>query len=60
MDVGIGKGNLYLGTRHFPDRKQASLVFEEGNVAIVIGTIRNEELWEQAVARLFKNEQEEK
>lgn len=58
MNVGVRKGNLYLGTRKFPDRKQASLVFEEDNVATVIGTVKNEELWEKALDRIFSNKAE--
>jgi hypothetical protein len=56
VDVGIKRGNVYLGTRHFPDRKHASLVVEVGNSAIVIGTIRDEETWVKAVEALFNQD----
>lgn len=56
--VGIVKDDMFLGIRHFPDRKKASLVFEEGNTAIVIGTVRNEEVWEQALEKLFNKKLE--
>lgn len=59
MSVGLRKGNLYLGTRQFPDRKKPSLVFEEGNTAIVLGTIKDESLWEQALEAITGKKTEE-
>lgn len=58
-DLGIRNGDKYLGTRHYPDRKQASLVFEEGNKAVVIGTVKNEEIWQSALEGILKMKAEE-
>lgn len=54
--VGFGNENIYIGTMHYPDRKKPSLVIQRGNQALVIGTLRNEEMideFEKALQELL-------
>ena len=59
MAIGIRKGDMYLGTRKYPDRKKPSLVFEVGNTATVIGSVKDEELWEKALEQITGRKAEE-
>ena len=42
-DIMLNGNGVSIGAIHFPDRKNASLVVQKGNVGIVVGTFRNEE-----------------
>lgn len=56
MDIGIQGNGIYIGARHYPDRKNASLVVERGNQALVLGSFRNEEMvgeFEKALKEMF-------
>lgn len=59
MAVGIKKGDMYLGTRQYPDRKKPSLVFEIGNTAMVLGSVKDESLWEKALEEIIGKKVEE-
>ena len=47
VDIGIQGNGVYIGVRHYQDRKNASLVVERGNVGIVLGNFRNEKAVEE-------------
>lgn len=56
MDIGIQGNGVYIGARHYPDRKNASLVVERGNEALVLCSFRNEEMvgeFEKALKELL-------
>lgn len=59
MAIGIRNGDLYLGTRNYPDRKNPTLVYEEGNKATVLGTVRDEETFEEALQKILQAKAEE-
>jgi hypothetical protein len=47
VEVGIGNEKIYIGVRHFPDRKKPSFVVERGNQAVVLGSFINEHAVEE-------------
>ena len=47
MDIGIQGNGVYIGARHYPDRKNASLVVERGNEGIVLASFRSEHAVEE-------------
>lgn len=57
--VGIANKDIFIGVRHYPDRKKPCLVIERGNEALVLGTFRNEQMvdeFEKALTKLFNKE----
>lgn len=47
VGIGIANGKIYIGVRHFPDRKKPSLVVERGNQVVVLGSFINEHAVEE-------------
>lgn len=52
-EYGVGTNDCKLMCRHYPDRKNPLLVYEQGNECVVIGTIRNEDAWKEALITIF-------
>ena len=46
-DIMLNGNGVSIGAIHFPDRKNASLVVQRGNQAVVLGSFRNEEMVEE-------------
>lgn len=42
--VGFGNNDIFIGVRHYPDRKKHCLVIERGNEGLILGTLRNEDM----------------
>ena len=54
--IGFGTKDVFIGVRHYPGRKKPCLVIERGNVGLVLGTFRNEEMtkeFENAIKEMF-------
>lgn len=52
--VGIGNRVIFIGSRHYPDRKKPCLVVERGNEALVLGAFRNEQMIEEFEKALYE------
>jgi hypothetical protein len=47
VSIGFGTKDIFIGVRHYTDRKKPCLVIERGNTGLVLGTFRNEEMTEE-------------
>lgn len=43
-----------IGCVQFPDRKQKSLIYIDGNSLTVIGTVRDDELFEKGMSHMLE------